>query len=86
MTNLSDIKRGQIVGVRMAGASVTKTAELFGEERSYVSKEMTAFGKEGKSSSKKQNFGRKRKMLDSDSYTVCYERSQEYSSENYSRA
>ena len=48
MADLSGFKRGQIVGTHMAGASVTKTTELFGVERSSVSKEMTAVGKERK--------------------------------------
>ena len=63
MADLSDFKRGQIVGARMAGTSVTKTAELFGEVRSTVSKIMTAFEKGGKTSPK-QNIGRKRKLSD----------------------
>ena len=38
MADLSDFKRGQIIGVRMAGTRETKTAELFGVARSTVSK------------------------------------------------
>ena len=34
MINLSNFKRGQVVGARMADAPVTKTAELFGVTRS----------------------------------------------------
>ena len=62
MADLSDLKRGQIVGARMAGASVTKIDVLFGVTRSTVSKVMTAFKKEGKTSSLKQNSERKRKL------------------------
>ena len=43
MADLSDFKRGQIVGVHIAGASVTKTTELFGVARNTVLKVMTAF-------------------------------------------
>ena len=49
MADLSDFKRGQIFGACMAGASVTKTTELFG----------VAFEKERKTSSLKQNSRRK---------------------------
>ena len=48
MADLSDLKRGQIVGAHMAGASVTKTTELFGIARSTVWKMRTVFEQEAK--------------------------------------
>jgi hypothetical protein len=37
MEDLSDFKSGQIVGARLAGASLTKTATLLGVSRGTVS-------------------------------------------------
>ena len=48
MADLSDFKKGQIVGACIAGASVTKTIELFGVAGSTVLKVTTAFEKEDK--------------------------------------
>ncbi|XP_076037857.1 uncharacterized protein LOC143023221 [Oratosquilla oratoria] len=59
MADLSDFKRDQIVGARMAGANITKTTELLGVSRGTVSKVMTAFEREGKTSSAKHKSGRK---------------------------
>ena len=53
MADVSDFKRGQIVGARMAGTRVTKTIELFAVRRSTISKVMSAFEKEGKKPWKK---------------------------------
>ena len=67
MEDLSDFKGGQIVDAVMAGASVTKIAQLFGVARSTISK---IFEKEGKISSLKQDSGRKRKLSDMDRRTL----------------
>ena len=49
MADLSDFKRGQIVSARMKGASVTKTAGLFGVAKLFgVTKVIRAFEKEKK--------------------------------------
>ena len=70
MADLSYFKRGKITGARVAGASVTKPAELFGVGRITASIVITAFEKEGKTSSLKQNPGRKRKLSDRDRQTL----------------
>ena len=67
MADLSDFKRGQIVGAHLAG---TKPPELFGVVRSTVLKVMTAFEKEGKTSSEKLNCGRKWKLSDRNRQTL----------------
>ena len=67
MLDLSVFQRGQIAGVRMAVASVTKTT---GVARSTVSKVMTAFEKEWKTSSVDQNNRRKRKLSYGDRHTL----------------
>ena len=43
MADRPNFKRGLIIGARMAGACVTKTAKLFGVARSTIPKVMTAF-------------------------------------------
>ena len=50
MADLSDFKRGQIVGACMVGTSVIKTVQMFGISRGIVSKVMIAFKKEKKTS------------------------------------
>jgi predicted transcriptional regulator len=55
MGDLSNIERGQIVGVHLAGVSVTKTATLLGVPRATVSKVMSAYTNHGKTISVKRN-------------------------------
>jgi len=55
MGNLSHFQRGQIVGVHLAGVSVTRTGTLLGVTRAAVSKVMTAYTNHGKMSTAMRN-------------------------------
>ncbi len=56
MSNLSDVKRGTIIGARFTGESISRTANLVGVSRTTVSRVMTAYINMGKvSSSAKHN-------------------------------
>jgi len=66
MGDLSDFQRRQIVGARLAGASVNKRAILLGVSRAAVAKAMTAYTNHGKTSSVKKNSDRKPKRSERD--------------------
>ena len=48
MGDLIDFEKGQIVGARMAGASITKAAELLSFSRAIISRTMSKFEKHDK--------------------------------------
>jgi transposase len=65
------LKRGQIAGVHLAGASAIKTATLLGVSRATVSKIMLAYMNLGKTTSAKRNSGQKSSTLtERDSHTL----------------
>jgi len=70
MEDLSDFQRGQIIGARLAGASVIKTVILLGVSRTAVSKVMTAYTYRGKTLSAKKNIGQAQKLSERDHRTL----------------
>ena len=62
MGDFLDFQRGQIVGVRLAGASVTKTATSLGVSRAAVPKVITTYTNHGRMSSAKRKSGLKPKL------------------------
>jgi transposase len=70
MGNLSDFERRQIVGARLAGASVTKPATLLRVSGATVSEVMSAYTNYGKTTSAKKNSGRKSTLTERDRRTL----------------
>jgi transposase len=70
MGDMSDFQRGQTVGERLAGASVTKTATLLAVSRAAASSVMAAYTNHGKTSSAESNSGRKPKLSERNRRTL----------------
>jgi transposase len=70
MDDLADFVREQFVGVRLAGASVTKTAALIGVSRARVCKLMSAYTNHGKTTSTKKNSGKKSTLTERDRHIL----------------
>ena len=63
MRDLTEYGKGQVVGARSAGDSVTKTAELLGFSRSTISRTMAELKKHGKTFSNQSNCGHNLQIL-----------------------
>jgi transposase len=72
--DLSDFERGQIIGVHLVGASVTKTATLLGVSRVTVSKVILAYTNLGKTASTKRSSGRKSTLIERGRHTASTKR------------
>jgi transposase len=70
MRDLSDFERRQIVGGRLATASVTKPATLVSVSRATVSKVTSAYTNRVKTTSAKRNSGRKSTLTQRDHRTL----------------
>jgi predicted transcriptional regulator len=73
-------QREQIVCACLAGASVTKTANLLSVSRAAVSKVMMAYKNHGKTSSAKKNRGQKPQLRERDCLTLIMNVSNNYRS------
>jgi transposase len=77
MGDLSYFERGQIVGARLAGTSVTKTTTLLGVSRVTIYKVMLAYTNNGKTTSTKRNSERKSTLTEKISSCIekdCFEK------------
>jgi len=70
LVDLPDFQRGQAIGVRLVGVSVTKTATSLGVSRAAVSKVMMPYTNHGKTSSTKRKSDRRPKLSERDYYTL----------------
>ena len=66
MGDISEFKRGQIVGACLTGASVTRTASLCGVSRATGSRVRSACHHEGRTTSNRSNCRCKRKLSERD--------------------
>jgi len=66
MGDLTDFQSGETVDAHLAGASVIRTATLFGVSKAAASKVMMAHTNHWKTSSAERNSGRKPKLSNKD--------------------